>query len=161
MEGMVAIHGTQADAIRSFAGENFVSKARQHGDSKFTIVSGEVHRGMGLRDRMPNVCSALGSREFLEANRLVLISREGPPSGKSSTVRFTYSFREGTKGDEMKEDVESQGWDTFLALRGAARDVFAEYGGGEAFLKQERAAFVSSADPIGSEIGRKAQGAGE
>lgn len=100
---------------------------------------------MGLRDRMPNVCSALGSKEFLEMNGLTLVKREGPPSGKSSTVRFTYAFRRDLKADEAKRAEESA-WDSFLALRGTAKGMFEGYGGGEAFLKRERAALVSPMD---------------
>jgi hypothetical protein len=140
------MHKTQADEIRSFAGRQWVFPAKQHGDNTFTIVSGEVHRSMGLRDRMPNVCSALGSREFLNANGLTLVSREGPPSGKSSTVRFTYAFRGDAESGGAKPASEGGGWDAFLALRGVAREVFEGYGGGEEFLRNERAAFVS---PIG------------
>lgn len=133
---------SQADEIRSFAEQRWVVPARKFGDSIFTIVSGEVHRSMGLRDRMPNVCSALGSKEFLERNRLTLVKREGPPSGKSSTVRFTYAFLAAP--EETHAETKKTGWDAFLALRGLAKGVFERDGGGEAFLRKERAALESA-----------------
>lgn len=137
---------TQADEIRSFASRRWVAPAKQHGDDTFTIISGEVHRSMGLRDRMPNVCSALGSKEFLEMNGLMPVKREGPPSGKSSTVRFTFAFKRDSKVGEPGQSAEGSAWDGFLALRGAAKGVFEEYGGGEAFLGRERAALASPMD---------------
>src|SRR5277367_3755009 len=105
---------TQADEIRSFAGRRWVATAKEHGSEAFTIVSGEVHRDMGLRDRMPNVCSALGSKAFLETNGLTLLKREGPPSGKSSTVRFTYAFRRDGDRGEIKQSAKVGGWNAFL-----------------------------------------------
>jgi len=43
---------------------------------------------MGLKARMPAVCDVLGSKVFLEENRLVLLARHGPKHGDN--VFFTY-----------------------------------------------------------------------
>jgi len=82
------------------------------------------------------VCSALRTRQFLEQNSLRLVSRTGPPSGLTTTVTYTYEFVDG--GEDRKTLDREDAWNR---LRGALRDVFAEYGGGEAYLRAERASF--------------------
>lgn len=82
------------------------------------------------------MCSALRTRQFLEQNSLRLVSRTGPPSGLTTTVTYTYEFVDG--GEDRKTLDREDAWNR---LRGALRDVFAEYGGGEAYLRAERASF--------------------
>jgi len=82
------------------------------------------------------VCQALESDKFLQANELKLISKTGPPSGQSTTVTYTYEFID-TKPSSPKEDP-------WARLRGALRDVFAELGGGEQYLRAERDNFYGS-----------------
>jgi len=81
------------------------------------------------------VCSALKTREFLKENALRLVSTAGPPSGLTTTVTYTYEFVEGRE----RQVLDRQ--DAWNRLRGALKDVFAEYGGGEAYLRAERASF--------------------
>ena len=86
--------------------------------------------------RTPAVCSALKTREFLRENALRLVSRTGPESGQSTTVTYTYEFinEEGVG----KAPGRQEAWNR---LRGALKDVFAELGGGENYLRDERANF--------------------
>jgi hypothetical protein len=84
----------------------------------------------------PAVCSALKTREFLEENALRLVSRTGPPSGLTTTVTYTYEFV-----DEGKDSKTLDRQDAWNRLRGALKDVFAELGGGENYLHNERANF--------------------
>ncbi len=58
------------------------------------------------------------------------------PSGQSTTVTYTYEFID-TKPSSPKEDP-------WARLRGALRDVFAELGGGEQYLRAERDNFYGS-----------------
>jgi hypothetical protein len=97
------------------------------------IVAGDVHKALGLHNRVPLVCNALASREFLKENRLRIESRVGPPSLLSTTVTFTYLI-------EDKEPARSTS-SAFYALRGIAKDVFGELGGSEAFIRSERDQF--------------------
>jgi hypothetical protein len=139
---------TLADHIRGYARERYVAAARQQGDARFSIRTGDVVRDMKLiGGRVPAVCSALKTREFLEENSLRLISRTGPESGQSTTVTYTYEFIDDENSPAAKASGRSGGstrqsrqaaWDK---LRGALKDVFAEYGGGEAYLRAERAFF--------------------
>lgn len=137
---------SNADSIREHATEKYVSPARRQSNRTFCINVGGVHKDLGLNNRIPAVCSALTSRKFLTENRLRLISRTGPPSGKSTTVTYTYEFVDGENSAGPKVPSSSGGtpqsrqaaWEK---LRGALKDVFAEYGGGEAYLRAERAFF--------------------
>ena len=137
----------QADQIRDYARVNYVVPARGRGDRRFTIRMGDVVRDMELiGGRTPAVCSALKTREFLDENSLRLVSRTGPESGQSTTVIYTYEFvaAENPAGLEtpsrsMSTPQSRQAeWEK---LRGALKDVFAEYGGGEAYLRAERPSF--------------------
>jgi hypothetical protein len=123
---------SSADSIRQHATVKYVSSARRRGDKTFSINVGAVHKDLRLHNLVPSVCSALVSRKFLVENRLHLISRSGPPSGKSTSVTYTYGF------------VDEQGpsrQDAWNRLRGALKDVFSELGGGENYLRNERANF--------------------
>ncbi len=137
----------QADEIRSYAREKYVIPARGHREGRFTIRTGDVVRDMKLvGGRVPAVCSALKTREFLKENALRLVSRTGPESGQSTTVTYTYEFLNAEPSPQGRAPSGSGGspqsrQDAWNRLRGALKDVFAEYGGGEAYLRAERAYF--------------------
>ena len=128
---------SSADSIRKYAIEEYVSPARRRQDKTFSINVGRVHKDMGLQNRIPAVCSALTSRKFLVGSSVDLISKTGPPSGKSTTVTYTYEFIGAQKEEDRGLDRQ-QAWNR---LRGALKDVFAELGGGENYLRNERANF--------------------
>jgi len=134
---MATISASNADSIRQHAIEKYVSPARRKRDKTFSINVGGVHKDMGLQNRVPAVCSALTSRKFLMEGRLHLISKTGPPSGKSTTVTYTYEFLDARKDEDKAHDRQ----DAWNRLRGALKDVFAELGGGENYLRNERANF--------------------
>ncbi|HSS97118.1 MAG TPA: hypothetical protein VLK33_08810 [Terriglobales bacterium] len=132
----------QADEIRFHAQERYVAPARRQRKKRFSIRTGDVVRDMELvGGRAPAVCSALKTRQFLEENALRLVSRSGPESGQSTTVTYTYEFAEN--GNEKKILDRQDAWER---LRGALKDVFAPYGGGEAYLRAERASFREADD---------------
>jgi hypothetical protein len=127
---------TRADVIRLHGKEKYVAPARRRQEKRFSIRTGDVLRDLKLNGRAPAICSALKTREFLEENALRLVSRTGPPSGQSTTVIYTYEF----VGKENKDrGVDRQ--EAWNRLRGALKDVFAELGGGENYLRNERANF--------------------
>jgi hypothetical protein len=125
-----------ADRIRLHGREKYVAPARERQQKRFSIRTGDVLRDMKLNGRVPAICSALKTREFLDENGLRLISRTGPPSGQSTTVIYTYEFL-----DKEKDKPELNRQDAWNRLRGALKDVFAELGGGENYLRNERANF--------------------
>jgi len=128
---------TTAEVIRLHGKEKYVVPARQRQEKRFSIRTGDVLRELKLNGRVPAICSALKTREFLQENALRLISRTGPPSGLSTTVIYTYEFVAGEKQGDKAGDRQ----DAWNRLRGALKDVFAELGGGENYLRDERANF--------------------
>jgi hypothetical protein len=123
-----------ADRIRVFGKEKYVLPARQRKEKRFSIKVGDVVRELKLNGRAPAVCSALKTSEFLESNGLDLIDTSGPKSGQSTTVVYTYEFVGGKQPPPSAEE-------SWTRLRGALKDVFAELGGGEAYLRAERSNF--------------------
>src|SRR5215475_16210184 len=126
---------SNADSIRQHVAAKYVSPARLQANKTFCVNVGGVHRELGLNNRIPAVCSALTSRKFLTGNRLRLISETGPPSGKSTTVTYTYGFIDDENpagpripgGSGSTPQSRQAAWEK---LRGALKDVFSEYGGG-------------------------------
>jgi hypothetical protein len=131
-----------SDLVREFVQEAYVNPARRRREKTITVNVGQVQKSVGLQNRVSLVCQALESeRKFLRPNGLHLISKTGPPSGQSTTVTYTYEF-----ANEHKADPASDRQDAWNRLRGALKDVFAEYGGGEAYLRSERASFRDTSE---------------
>jgi hypothetical protein len=128
-----------SDEVRQYATDKYVRPTQHRGERTLSINVGEVHRAVALRNRVPLVCQALESEKFLQANELKLISKTGPPSGQSTTVTYTYEFID-TKPSSLKDPKD----DPWARLRGALKDVFAELGGGEPYLRAERENFYGS-----------------
>ncbi len=117
------------------------------GETTLSITAGDVQKAVHLSNRAPLVCQALKSNKFLDENGLVLEKWDGPPSGMSTTVVFTYRFKKsGGQETAPKED-----W-PFLRLRGIAKEVFSGLGGGEAFLRKEREQFYPPSDRAGDKL---------
>jgi hypothetical protein len=79
---------TQADRIREFVRDRYVAPARIDGRAQITIRAGDVHRAMSLVQAMPAVCSAIGSKKFVEIAGVTPINRIGPAHG--ANVWFTF-----------------------------------------------------------------------
>ncbi len=125
-----------SERVRDHAVEVYVVPARRRGLRTFSVNVGTVHRALHLGNRVPLVCTALESQKFQKKNQLRLISKSGPPSGQSTTVTYTYEFTA-----EEKESQKAERQEAWNRLRGALKDVFAELGGGENYLRNERANF--------------------
>jgi hypothetical protein len=133
-----------SDAIRRHAYEKYVLQAHRRHEKLISINVGDVHREMGLSNRVPLVCAALGSKKFLSEHGLRIVSKTGPPSGQSTTVTFLYEITDLEQNKSKDERMEA-----WFRLRGIAKDIFASYGGGEAYLRQERANFYAPGqDPL-------------
>jgi hypothetical protein len=126
--------GSVSETVRQHAHDAYLRPARQQGLKTFEINVGQVHRALTLKNRVPLVCQALKSEKFLDANGLRLISETGPPSGQSTTVTYTFAFIERDKSAAPHRDP-------WTDLRGALKNIFAELGGGENYLRKERDAF--------------------
>jgi hypothetical protein len=124
------------DRVREYALREYIEPARARHQSTVRVVAGEVHKAVRLNNRVPLVCNALRSPKFLRENHLTIEKSEGPQSGMSTTVAFTYRILDA--GQENSR--QAQRW-PFEKLRGVAKEVFHSLGGGEAFLKNERKQF--------------------
>ncbi|MFY9904963.1 MAG: hypothetical protein WBX02_07855 [Terriglobales bacterium] len=127
---------TNADKIRLYGEEKYVLLARRQRLNRFSIRVGDIVRDLKLTGRAPAVCSALKTNEFLEKNDLRLIETTGPKSGQSTTVVYTYEFKNSDNSTPPAED-------SWTRLRGALKDVFSDLGGGESYLRAERNNFYS------------------
>lgn len=125
-----------AAEIREYSTRKYVLPARQQGQRRFSIRVGDIVREHRLYRSIPAVCSALKTQEFLKSNGLKLVDAKGPKSGLSTTVVYTYEFVDPNQMPESSSDA-------WQRLRGALKDVFAELGGGEAYLRAERSNFYS------------------
>ena len=123
-----------AEKIRRHARQRYVLTARDRKLKRFSIRAGDVERELGLTGRTPAVCSALKTGHFLRQNGLRLVETSGPRSGQSTTVTYTYEFIETPHSLSEEEDA-------WTLLRGALKHVYAELGGGEAYLRAERNSF--------------------
>ena len=130
-----------ADRIRVFGKEKYVVPARQRKERRFSIRVGDVVRELKLNGLAPAVCSALKTAEFLESNGLKLVDMSGPKSGQSTTVVYTYEFA-------LTNGASPQSEDSWSRLRGALKEVFAQHGGGEAYLRAERSKFYPAKERV-------------
>lgn len=124
-----------SDLIREHVCGVYLRTAVQRRQGTFAVNVGEVHKALGLSNRVPQVCAALASKKFLAENHLRILSKNGPASGQSTTVTFTYEIL--SSGNQLASVANS-----LAALRGAAKDVFSKLGGGDAFIRSERTAFT-------------------
>jgi len=132
---------THADRVRDYARREYIEPARARRQATVRVVAGEVQKAVRLSNRVSLVCQALKSNKFLTENHLLLEKWEGPPSGMSTTVAFTYRVLD----DIQPPAAQPEEW-PFRKLRGVAKEVFDSLGGGEAFLRNEREEFHGPGD---------------
>jgi len=126
---------SHADRVRDYTRLHYIEPARARRQTTVKVVAGEVQKAVGLSNRVALVCQALKSDKFLAENHVALEKWEGPPSGMSTTVTFTYRVMESDRDASHTDE-----W-PLLKLRGVAKEVFRSLGGGEEFLRKEREQF--------------------
>jgi len=141
-----------SEKIRSLAEARYVRPAVRAGKQQFSIrvrdllndLEGE---GKGGASRTPQVCSALQTAKFLNANGLEIEAVDGPPKKQSPTVVVHYRVRanahssaEARKlaGRSGAEPPSERARRLTERLRGLLKEEVAAYGGGEAFLRWVR-----------------------
>lgn len=80
----VAYKKASASDIRSYI-QNLLFQAHQRGECTCTLISGDIHRAMGLVNKMPSVCNAM--YKLMRTGDAVLHTT---PSGHSSTIKIEY-----------------------------------------------------------------------
>ena len=78
----------QADRIREYAIKHCIKPARDAGKRRVSIRAGDVHKAMGLDNRIPAVCSALRTEEFQDRANVEFEYRTGQK--ESTTTTFHY-----------------------------------------------------------------------
>lgn len=81
---------TQADEIREFVYRNYIQPARQRGETQITIRAYDIHKQMKLEEKLPAVCSALGTDKFQKMYNVTLLERKGPTN--AANVYFTFGL---------------------------------------------------------------------
>ncbi|HEY8594847.1 MAG TPA: AAA family ATPase [Devosiaceae bacterium] len=81
---------TGADRIRLCARNYYIEPARENGEAEVAIRAGKLAHDIGLHDRHPAICSALGSEDFQKLAE-VPPPMHTLPNPSSSTV-FTYQL---------------------------------------------------------------------
>ena len=128
-----------ADRIRQFVLEKYIRPAQARGEKTVSVTAGEVQKALGLKNRIAWVCTALRADRFQSENHLRLKDETGPPSGMSTTVKFTFEF--ASAGETEPNPL----WQ----LRGVAQDMFKKPGDWENLIKQERKQLSDIQDEIG------------
>lgn len=128
------------DQVRRTAASQYVEPARIRGDKTVKIHSGALNKLLVDTkvlppNRLPIVCNALSSLKFQKENHLVLENIQGPPSGRSSTVVFTYRIEPAATLSSKNGGNDAS---SFKQLRGILKETYRKLGGAEGFHKNER-----------------------
>jgi 5-methylcytosine-specific restriction enzyme B len=78
----------QADRVREYCKSRIIEPARARGDETVSIRAGDVHSALGFKNRLPLVCSVLGTTIFEESARVERISIAGPMNGANAVFTF-------------------------------------------------------------------------
>ena len=123
---------TGAEKVRQYVLTQYIQPAQARDERTVLVSAGEVHKALGLKNRVPLVCAALRSTRFLSENHLRLKGESGPPSGMGTTVKFTFEIASASPGSVAAEQ------NPLWQLRGIAKDMFKKLGEWEDLIKQER-----------------------
>jgi hypothetical protein len=141
---------SRSDEVIQFVQRSYIEPAAKDGEKVIKIRAGDVHKALRWSNRVPSVCQALTSKRFLDQSKLVLVDKQGPPSGVSTTTIFTYRLNAPKNppldpaGDRLSKE-RSTG---LLSLRGAGKELFARLGGAEVFIQEERRRWNTTTGPL-------------
>ena len=79
---------SQADKVREYCKTKLIEPARARGAKTISIRAGDIHLALRFNNRLPLVCSALGSDEFEELTGVQRISLEGTTNGANTVFKF-------------------------------------------------------------------------
>jgi hypothetical protein len=77
-----------SDQVREYCKKSYIEPARQKGLHSVTIRAGDVHSDMKFKNRLPLVCSALGTKTFEAMCGVRRTSVNGPLNGANTTFTF-------------------------------------------------------------------------
>jgi 5-methylcytosine-specific restriction protein B len=79
-----------AVAIRQHVITKHFEPARASGAIELTLRAGDLHKELNYKNRMPAICSVLGSKRLETEARVHKTSTSGPHN--STTTRFTFAI---------------------------------------------------------------------
>jgi 5-methylcytosine-specific restriction protein B len=133
---------TPTKLARKHVIENYVRPARLRGESTVQVRVGNVVKELGWTNRTPSVFSTLSSQAFQREAGLELIEKRGGPAsgGPSTTVQFVFRILAEATPPQTSPSPQKpvQDGSGLEKLYGIFKDVYAAFGGGEAYLKAER-----------------------
>lgn len=132
------VQSSVSDRIRDHVRHAYVEPARKRGSERFEVRAGTVERELGLKNRTPQVCSALRSKKFLKANGLKILEEKGPPSGMSTTLVVVYGFLAAGTAPASA----GAAYNLLRSLKGIAHEAYRRLGGAEEALQAERRTFL-------------------
>lgn len=89
MEGKAVDLGRiTVDDIRHYI-DKLLQEAKMRGEEYIDLVSGDIHKQLGMKDRMPQVCRIMYEK-MLPGNEVLHTT----PSGKSSTIKIRYYLKQ-------------------------------------------------------------------
>jgi hypothetical protein len=146
-----------SDLVRRVTAERYVRPALSAGKSRFSVAVKDIMndlQGTGFpAGNYPQICTAIRTGKFLKEQGLEIEKVDGPPSGLSTTVVFHYKVAPPsigpaptTENSEPQEDPRARARRLMEGLRGLLKEEFAEYGGGEAFIRWIRS--EDDAEPV-------------
>ena len=127
-----------ADQIRQYVLSQYIRPARTRGEKTVSVTAGDVQKALGLKNRIAWVCTALRAGRFQTENHLRLKGETGPPSGMSTTVKFTFEIA-------PTRTAPNPLW----GLRGIAKNVFKKPGDWENQIRREREQLSGILDKTG------------
>ena len=85
---------SHADKIRKYITDQLVEPARGRGETSIEIMSGDVHKSMGLKNALPAVCSVLEGAALAQLANMTLVERHSPIGSDkpSSTIRYRFAL---------------------------------------------------------------------
>jgi hypothetical protein len=123
----------------------YVEPARSKGEKTIQVRVGNVQKELGWTNRTPSVFSTLLSRGFQRDAGVELVEKKGGPAsgGPSTSVEFTFRVlqSEAEGQSQLSSERPKANGKGLLAMYGILADAYRKVGGGEAFLKSERAAW--------------------
>lgn len=79
---------TGANEIRAYIINNYIIPGREKKLNQVRLRSGDIHKEMNLKNKMPNVCQVIDGEIFQKQAKVTQISRKGPE--QSSTVEWVF-----------------------------------------------------------------------
>jgi hypothetical protein len=128
-----------SDRIRDHVRAKYVEPARRSHQHRFSVRCGTVEKELGMSNRIAQVCTALKTPKFLDPNGLLLVDTSGPPSGTSTTVVYTFEFRDSAVDTAKPKTSDTTTiYAKLRQMEGILKDVYQELGGAERAVREER-----------------------